>query len=230
MANSDNLAKARAAKAAKRAAQQAQSEVGPSFLADTGNALDDNDVFIAGLNLGNDGLGPLEATEIDDEGSGLSSGGNAWSRRPGTITMYKPTERGYFPRTVTKASAPQLLAEGWLPRCPDCGGTHDAGVNVCPGKEDVQLRICPVCSKKIPDNSPFVAAFDDDDPNVIRDEAYESSTPASRTKAQLDLHLWTRHPQEARSMNIAPLPEMPQTVMQSVVGSDSLAGPVQGGQ
>ena len=190
------------------------------------STLSDNDVFLA--QMANDR--PERVSEpIEGEKDGVTEGGYVWYDRPGTVTMYKPTPQGFFPRTVTKASTPQLLNEGWLPRCPDCGGSHGPEPNVCTGKDPVAIRICPVCGKKQPDNSPFEVIFDDDDPNVIRDEAYENSTPATRTKAQLDLHLWTRHPQEARALNIAPLPEVPETVMGAAVGTGPM-GPVQGAQ
>jgi len=45
-----------------------------------------------------------------------------------------------------------------------------------------------------------------DDPNVIKDDPYSTSTPEQRTKLKLDLHLWIRHPEWAQANGVPPLP------------------------
>ncbi len=136
--------------------------------------------------------------------------------RPGVVLMWKPGADGrYVPRNVSETSKGLNLDNGWLIACPDCGTNHEASPlpvsdpNACPARPPVAVRLCPVCSKRIPDNMGFaMKGIEDDevDPNVIRDESYENSTPESRTRVQLNVHLWTRHPRQAQMMNIDPLP------------------------
>ena len=68
----------------------------------------------------------------------------------------------------------------------------------------------------------FGVKVEDDDPNIIHDEAYETTTPASRTKAALDAHLWARHPAEARALQIQRLAEPSRTVLEQVIDIPSL--------
>lgn len=136
--------------------------------------------------------------------------------RPGTLTMYKPTEgQGYAPRTVSVSAIRILLSEGWSEHCPECGKDHidkdgnpSTDPNLCSAREPVALRICPVCQKRIYDNVRFTerAEATDGDPNVIQDEAYAASSPEERTKVLLNLHLWVRHARQAQMMNVPALP------------------------
>jgi hypothetical protein len=135
-------------------------------------------------------------------------------RRPGTLVMYKPSERnGYVPRTVSASSLPILLRQGWKEFCPDCNAEHvnkkgevSTDPNLCTAREPVKVRVCRVCSKRIYDNVRFGEQEDaDDDPNVIRDDAYENTSPERRTEILLNLHYWMRHPQEAQMMGVPPL-------------------------
>ena len=135
--------------------------------------------------------------------------------RPGTMIMYKPTEKqGYVPRTVSVSALRLLIRQGWRETCPECNTQHinkkgevSTDPNLCSAREPVAVRVCPVCQKRIYDNVRFGAAAEaDGDLNVVQDESYQQSTGATRTKASLDLHLWTRHPREAQMMGVPPLP------------------------
>ncbi len=138
--------------------------------------------------------------------------------RPGTLVMYKPTERqGFVPRTVSGSAIRLLLKQGWKEVCPDCNDRHLNGdgvdstdPNLCAARDPVAVRICRVCTKRIYDNQGFLnveAEAAADDPNVIEDEAYKTTTGADRTRASLNLHYWLRHPKEAQMMGLAPLPK-----------------------
>lgn len=151
---------------------------------------------------------------IEGESDGVTENGHVTRLRGGvndTVTMYKPTPAGWMPRRVTAGSIAMNLANGYKIRCPQCNGQHGADPNECPGHDPVAVRVCPVCAKRIYDNRVTMDVDrQEDDPNVIQDDAYAASTPAVRTKAALDWHIWNRHPQEAREMGLAPLPEAPQ--------------------
>ena len=138
--------------------------------------------------------------------------------RPGTVVMYKPTDRsGYQARRVSAASMPMLFDLGWSNICPLCEGEHldrngnaTTDPNACKALPAVALRRCQVCGKRIYDNaqSPLVVEEgEDDDPNLIKDEAYLTADPAQRTKQKLDLHLWVRHPEYAQANGVPSLPE-----------------------
>ena len=170
---------------------------------------------------------------IGDENDGLTEGGSVTHERPGTVTMYKPSSNGYTPRAVPAGSIGVLLKTGWRAHCPHCGGDHGPDPNECPGKDPVAVRLCPVCGKRIYDNrvidanTAILMAAGENDPNVIQDDAYAATTPAIRTKAALDLHIWTRHPQEAREMNLPSLPEPSKTVLDAATAAlQNIAAPV----
>lgn len=157
--------------------------------------------------------------ETGEDGQGITTTHN----RPGTMIMYKPLERGgYAPKTVSVSALRLLLRQGWQEHCPLCKGDHinadgvaSTDPNLCAASDPVAVRVCPVCQKRIYDNIRFTEqAEEDGDVNVIREEAYENSTGASRTKASLDLHLWIRHSRQAQMMGVPPLP----AAMQDMVG------------
>ena len=137
--------------------------------------------------------------------------------RPGTLIMYKPTERhGYVPKRVSGSAVRLLLRQGWREVCPECNSRHlDAdGVestdpNLCGAREPLAVRVCRVCDKRIYDNIGFTDTdkeVESDDPNVIQDETYADTTPEQRTQASLNLHYWIKHPRQAQMMNVPPLP------------------------
>ncbi len=136
--------------------------------------------------------------------AGQEDSGSITHQRPGTVRLYKPTARGYSPRNVPVTNLPSLLANGWKSKCPDCGGDCGPDPNACPGREKMGFRVCPVpsCGKKIHDFQAEEAVEVDVDPNLIKDGAYIESTPATRTKAAMDIHILARHPQEARAAGL----------------------------
>lgn len=154
--------------------------------------------------------------------------GNITHDRPGTVVMYKPSQRmGYQARTVSASAVPMLFRQGWSDICPDCkdhhldrNGNPTTDLNACKAREAVAVRVCPVCRKRVYDNMSVTQALiaDDDDPNVIADESYGSNDPATRTKQKMDLHLWVRHPEWAQANGVPPLPsafrEMVETPLQ----------------
>ena len=134
--------------------------------------------------------------------------------RPDTVLMWKRGADGrYTPRVVSETAKAINLASGWKIRCPDCNTNHEASPyppgdpNSCPAREPVAVRICPVCGKRIFDNMvrTLHKGAPDMDPNIIPDE-YEDTTPATRTRLQLNVHMWVRHPQQAQMRGLEPLP------------------------
>ena len=108
--------------------------------------------------------------------------GAATHTRPGTVVMYKPTERsGWLPRTVSAAAIPMLLYEGWKEFCPDCGRHHvdergniTTSPNACAARDPVAIRRCPVCRKRLFDNASYmdmVLVREEDDIDSLRIEA-----------------------------------------------------------
>lgn len=170
---------------------------------------------------------------IEGEADGVTEGGNVTRLRGGlndTVTMYKPTPGGWMPRRVTAGSISMNLANGYKIRCPQCNGHHGTDPNECPGRDPIAVRVCPVCAKRIYDNRVTMDVDpQEDDPNVIHDDAYRASTPAIRTKAALDWHIWNRHPQEAREMGLAPLPEAPQYKVPDALQGHDIAAVVGAG-
>jgi hypothetical protein len=138
---------------------------------------------------------------------------------PGRVLMWKPDENDpglYHPRTVSESAKVVNLQNGWKAKCPACGTNHEASPyppndpNSCPAREMVAVRICPICGKRITDNliREQYGGLDADAPDalmLIEDEK-SVSTPTSRTRVQLDRHLWTFHPRSAEMMGRPPLP------------------------
>ena len=149
--------------------------------------------------------------------TGEEAGVKTTHTRPGTTTMYKPINNGFEPRTVSVSALRLLIRQGWKEQCPLCNsahinrsGQHSTDPNLCTARDPVAVRECPACGKRIYDNVGFTENTDQKgevDVNVIREEAYDQSTGASRTKASLDLHLWQKHPRQAQMMGVPPLPK-----------------------
>jgi len=158
--------------------------------------------------------------QFSDEGGDrtLASGATITHTRPGRVLMWKPMGDGrYTPRIVSGTSRAQLLDNGWKVKCPACNTNHEASpyppgdANACPAREAVASRFCPVCGKHITDdlvNMQFKVELGDlpDAEKVIQDESEMGTTPASRTRVQLDRHLWQFHPRSAEMMGRPPLP------------------------
>lgn len=143
----------------------------------------------------------------------------------GTMAVFKLTPTGVTKIKVAVQSVAEVLRQPhYSAVCPDCGFAEcGPGENDCPGRPPRAYRICPVasCNKRIYDTKPtgkyLVDEFDhsgrDDgnDPNVIRDDSYNVSTPESRTKAMMDTHIVGVHPATAMEMGIR-LPELQKAV------------------
>ncbi len=139
--------------------------------------------------------------------------------RPGTVVMYKPTERsGWVPRIISRSAIGPNLVNGWKEFCGDCGYKHINGddiestdPNLCSARNPVAVRVCPVCEKRIYDNVATSITQVDEDPDapvdnmVITEDPYENSTGLTRTKTSLDAHLWGRHARQAEMMGV-PIP------------------------
>mgnify|MGYP001587210553 CR=1 FL=1 len=146
--------------------------------------------------------------------------------RPGTVTMYKPTEHhGFVPKTVSASAMRLLIRQGWSEFCPLCGGhhldskgEHSTDPNLCKGRTPVAVRRCPVCRKRIYDNDslPVESKEDEDahDPNLIEDNSDQLTTPEERTRLLLDLHMWVRHPRAAQMRGLKPLPDALQDLLE----------------
>jgi len=158
-------------------------------------------------------------TQASDQMEYASEGvvGSVAHNRPGTVVLYKPSRNaGFQARTVSASAVPLLFSQGWSDTCPDCNGHHvdrrgnpTTDPNACKARESVGVRVCPVCRKRVYDNMQITEALmaEEDDPNVIVDESYGSSDPATRTKMKMDLHLWVRHPEWAQANGVPPLPQ-----------------------
>lgn len=199
----DRMAKARAAKAAGKAPTSGVVSPATEFL------------------LMNSGKTQISQNAIPDEGAGMTGangvpGGVVTHTRPIGVTMYKPDGRGgWTPRLNIPASAiGQNIANGWRVHCPDCGGDHDTmDPNDCPAHEPMATTFCPVCGKQIWDNRiPAKQVDHEDDPNAIKLD-FVNSSPASRLRATMEVHMWTKHPQQARILGIEPLAQVGETAM-----------------
>lgn len=173
----------------------------------------------------------VENSPVPGESDGATFNGTVSQLKGGvndTEIMYKPTPNGYMPRRVTVGSVAMNIANGFKFRCPDCNGAHD-DPNDCAGRDPMARRICLVCGKKIDDNRVRMDVdMATDDPNVIQDDAYAASTPAIRTKAALDWHMWNRHPQESREMGLAPLTMAPEIKVPEALQGHGLAAVMPG--
>lgn len=142
-------------------------------------------------------------SDLEGETDGLSEGGIVTHVPPNTVVMYKPTPQGYMPRTVPVASIQVNLLNGWKRFCPDCRGHHGTDANACPGREPVAIRVCPVCSKRIPDPGTVALGAVEDDPNVI--PYVDASSPERRSLIAWLIHMWLRHPRESLERGLEPL-------------------------
>ena len=155
-----------------------------------------------------DPMGTIRTTEsLQQMGVAVAEGTAATMthQRAEFVTLYKPTEYGYFPRKVPVTNMAMLLKAGYLPQCPDCGGHCGTDENSCPGRDKRHFRVCPLasCGRRIYDHPPKTTAEQDEsDPYMIRDDAYEQSTPELRLRAAMDAHIWSRHPSLGATMGI----------------------------
>lgn len=170
----------------------------------------------------NSGRREFVQTVIEGEGNGLTGtggvpAGSVVHNRAVGVTMYKPDGRGGFtPRTNIPATAISMnLSNGWRVHCPDCGGDHASmDPNECPAHDPIKTAFCPICNKQMWDNRVFGAAPTDheDNPNVVSFE-FTNSTPESRLRGTMEVHIWLKHPQQARILGLEPLAQAAETAM-----------------
>ena len=133
------------------------------------------------------------------------------STRP-RVRVYKRTTSGFYePRIVPIANIGFMFREGALARCPHCGSDECEGKNTCTGREKRAYRVCPVdsCRKHIYDNPDALRPVREEpegDDALIDDDAYATATPAERTRALMDTHILTYHPQESRYLGVTGQP------------------------
>lgn len=151
-----------------------------------------------------------QETITTEDGTGV-----AVHTRPGTVVMYKPTERsGYMAKTVSVSAMPMLFHQGWQEFCPDCRDHHvdrngaiTTDPNACRARNPVGVAVCPVCSKRVYDNMTAKEVLEpQNDPNVIDLDMSASSDPKTRLQQKMGLHLWVRHPEWAQANGVPQLP------------------------
>ena len=163
---------------------------------------------------------------VDDDTKAAKAGVRVARSGYGTLPVYKLTPSGCTRIKVAVQSIHEvLLSPNYSATCFDCdqddccAGAGDT-INDCPGRPARKFRICPVnsCRKKVYDSQPTGRyASDDfnhgdraqDDPNAIKDDTYETSTPETRTKAAMDMHIIGFHPTEAMTMGLSKPRELP---------------------
>jgi hypothetical protein len=135
------------------------------------------------------------------------------------VVLYFPTPWGWESREVPSTNMRMCINAGARINCGDCGGScspdpRNPQYNNCPGREKFMARQCPVCGRLIYDfGGRSVNADLLSDTNALRleetsgevlieDDAYTLATPAARTKAELDRHIFAYHPSEATSLGI----------------------------
>ena len=182
--------KAEASERAKAQGLGKKAAVEVQELSPRNATVDSADVFLA-KNEG--GMVRTVDTEKGEDGSPVTTE----HTRPGTLTMYKPTEtQGFVPRTVSSTAIRMLLKQGWSEHCPECGKDHlgkdgkpSTDPNLCTARDPVAVRVCRVCEKRIYDNVRFSEdeVAENDDPNVIRTDTDDGSTPEHRTAIVLNI-------------------------------------------
>lgn len=157
-------------------------------------------------------MGVSASGEVADPVTAKQSGGaKVTTKGPASYRMYKRGNQGWYPVTIPANNVSIVMGlEGlgddgkpnysW--ECPDCKGYCGEDGTPCPVRGERPYRICPVpsCQKKISDNPPGEGLEVAHTDAEIRDEAFALSTPELRTKAMLDLHLYTYHPSEAAAL------------------------------
>ena len=132
------------------------------------------------------------------------------------VVLYFPTTWGWEAREVPSTNIRMCIANGARYDCGDCGGDcspdpMNPQFNNCSGRPKFATRQCPVCGKLIYDfgarhvNAELVATEEinpsraaDAEGTLIDDGSSEVSTPATRTKADLDQHIIAYHRTEGQ--------------------------------
>ena len=160
---------------------------------------------------------PTETMEVfNDENTDSNARATVARSGYGTLAVYKLTPTGVERIQVAVQSIHEVLTTpGYSAVCFDCGLDEcGPGVNDCPGREPRLFRICPIntCRKPLYDSKPTgkfkIDDFDNsgrplEDKNAIVDDSYSLSTPESRTRAAMDMHLLGFHPAESLTMGLS---------------------------
>ena len=142
--------------------------------------------------------------------------------RFGKLPLYKLTPAGSCRIEANEQSIHEMLNQPYYSDvCFDCGRNDclswttipgEVSTNRCEGKPAKALRICPhpECGRPVYDTQPtglflqegFASVGEDDgeDPAVIRDDMYSTSTPATRTASAMKMHIAFTHPQLAEEL------------------------------
>lgn len=142
----------------------------------------------------------------DEETRSESMGAATTHTGPGLVRLYAPTPYGWKPLAVPVSNLDVCLDGGYRIDCGNCGGQCDgADENGCPAVAARMFRRCPVCQKRVFDPGRDAEREEETgerDPNEIVDDAYIRSTPESRTRRRLDLHMLAFHKEEAGEAGI----------------------------
>jgi hypothetical protein len=134
-----------------------------------------------------------------------TGGARVTTTGPANYRLYKRGNHGWYPVTIpanniTLVMGPEGMGNySW--ECPECHG-YCGEDGPCPVRGERPYRYCPVpsCRKKILDNPPTGDIEIEHTDAEIKDDIFALSTPELRTKAMLDLHLYTYHPSEAAAL------------------------------
>lgn len=221
----DRMAAARAAKAAKRAAMEENPIAARLANRQVPRGRERQRIPLSGraaeeMDLQRLATGRVKVESPIDEasGGGMPSGSRGSVQHDTTprITLYRPVPQGYYvPAEIPIDNVMRCRDAGYLTECPDCG-TTDCGPdpNTCTGRAPIPYRTCPVAGcnegrgKKIYDDPLQGRSEDDAGEGEIVDDAFNTTTPAQRTKALLERHILLCHP-GAASMYVINAPAPP---------------------
>ena len=136
------------------------------------------------------------------------SSGTVQHSRPAKVLMYAPAPDGYRPLWVARGNAKgNYQNQGYLLSCPDCKRREcslDGNLNDCPGRPARAFAWCPVCSShRVWDPKPTGAvpatAERETEEGEVRIAALENVTSEQRVSAQMEMHMYANHPDEARA-------------------------------
>lgn len=126
------------------------------------------------------------------------------------VTVWQPTDNGrWVPKEISSTNLAENFEMGWRTECGNCMTTHGieddpiagADINACPAVPKLLVAYCPTCAKKVVDPGMAQTAKGVRDENAV-DLYQKQSTPETRLRAQMDLHILTYHPNDAAGYGI----------------------------